>query len=66
MIDDKLIPKETVFEYNCIDVFGNPSGCPVCPTCKEPAYDDNHCVFCGQVFKPTENKWRNKTGCSIE
>jgi len=29
MIDDKLIPKETVFEYNCIDVFGNPSGCPV-------------------------------------
>lgn len=62
----KEIPKETVFEYNCIDVFGNPSGCQVCPTCREPAYDDNHCVFCGQVFKPTENKWRNKTGCSIE
>lgn len=66
MIDDKLIPKETVFEYNCIDVFGNPFGCPVCPTCRDPAYESDHCVFCGKAFKQTEIKWRNKTGCSIE
>ena len=66
MDDQKLIPKEPVFEYNCIDVFGNPSGCYVCPSCNEPAYQDDYCVFCGQVFKQVKRTNHNKTGCSIE
>ena len=26
---------------------------PVCPSCHEPAYNDNECVFCGQRYRFT-------------
>lgn len=34
---------------------------PVCPKCKELAYENEYCVFCGQPFKvhvPTEEEKR--------
>ena len=45
---NKQIAQEPIFEYNCIDVAGNPSGCPVCPSCLEPHYNLRWCGFCGQ------------------
>jgi hypothetical protein len=32
--------KVTVYEY----------GCPMCPACGEPPYDDERCYFCGQRY----------------
>lgn len=29
-----------------------PNGVPICPVCKEPAYETDKCVFCGQKFNP--------------
>lgn len=52
-MDEKNIPKKPVFEFNCVDVAGNPSGCPVCPTCMEPHYDEDNCPFCGQALDHT-------------
>lgn len=41
-----------IFEYNCVQIDGvTLGGCPVCPTCNEPAYEKDECVFCGQKFK---------------
>ena len=49
---EKRLPKEPVSEINCVSIDGiTPSGCPVCPTCKEPSYSLPECAFCGQVFK---------------
>lgn len=47
----KSIPKAVMFEYNVVQIDGvTPGGCLVCPTCKEPAYEKDGCVFCGQAF----------------
>jgi len=40
--------KKPIFEYNCIDGSGNPSGCWVCPECNQPEYGEKYCPFCGQ------------------
>ncbi len=48
---EKDIPMEPVFEYNCLNLAGEPSGCPVCPVCREPTYSLQRCPFCGQLFK---------------
>lgn len=29
---------------------------PFCPHCNEPAYEQDHCVFCGKRFKWIEGK----------
>lgn len=52
MEDEKNIPKEPIYEINCVGSDGaTPSGCPVCPTCHEPTYSLSECEFCGQKFK---------------
>ena len=50
------IPKPIQFEYNCVDVAGNPSGCPICPNCCKPVYDVKSCLFCGQKFIQSESE----------
>jgi len=46
---EKQIVKKPVFEFNCVAIDGEtPSGCPVCPSCKEPTYNLRWCGFCGQ------------------
>lgn len=48
-ITEKQIPKKPIFEINCVQIDGvTYSGCPVCPTCKEPTYSLDVCHFCGQ------------------
>lgn len=32
--------KVTEYEY----------GCPMCPACHEPLYEENRCIFCGQRY----------------
>ena len=44
-------PVKTIFEYNCTQIDGETlGGCPICPLCKEPAYEKDHCVFCEVEF----------------
>ena len=54
---EKQIPKEPIFEINCVAIDGvTPSGCPVCPICKEPHYNLDWCAFCGQKLLHKEDK----------
>ena len=50
-IEDERKAVFPIFEYNCLQIDGTAGGCPVCPLCKEPAYETTHCVFCGVKFK---------------
>ena len=54
---DKEIVREPIFEYNCLRLNNKPSGCPVCPICKEPTYDLECCAFCGQRLEKECNLW---------
>jgi len=56
---DKEIVREPIFEINCLGLSGMPSGCPVCPICKEPTYDMEHCNFCGQRLEKECNLWES-------
>ena len=48
--DDRK-PVKVIFEYNCLQIDGiTMGGCPICPLCEEPAYENSHCVFCGVEF----------------
>lgn len=48
--NEKQIPRKVIFEINNVNKNDEYSGCPVCPTCRELAYDKDKCCFCGQVF----------------
>jgi len=56
---DIEIVREPIFEINCLSIGGQPSGCPVCPICKEPTYDMEHCNFCGQRLEKECNLWES-------
>ena len=32
---------------------------PLCPHCDEPAYEKDHCVFCGKPYKWVEGKYKD-------
>lgn len=50
--EDFRDPVKRVFEINTVGIGGESlSGCPICPLCKEPAYENSHCVFCGVKFE---------------
>ena len=34
---------------------------PFCPYCDEPAYEEDHCVFCGKEYKYTESPVKDTT-----
>ena len=52
---DKAIVREPIFEYNCLGLNDKPSGCPVCPVCKEPTYSMECCGFCGQRLEKDQS-----------
>ena len=56
---DKELVREPIFEYNCLGLNDKPSGCPVCPICKEPTYSLKHCAFCGQRLEKECNLWES-------
>lgn len=47
-------PKEIIWEDVCDRVM------PFCPTCHEPAYQEDRCVFCGQKFIWVESEEAEK------
>jgi hypothetical protein len=32
---------------------------PLCPYCNEPAYEKDHCVFCGKPYEWVEGKYKD-------
>ena len=56
---DKEIVREPILEINCLSIGGQPSGCPVCPICKEPTYSMEHCPFCGQRLGKECDLWES-------
>lgn len=61
--DKKKNGKEPPKEVTCYDY-----GAPMCPSCNEPTYSDDRCVFCGQklVFPEQEEPKTEITGGHID